>query len=197
MNKQLRKNIALVREAFIYGNNYYNARSIEKFLSGQIDGIKYVHIDRFSTVVISDLGVEEFYHSKTCRTNLVPLISYIASSLYKNLDMMAAPSKANSVFFLDKDTEFKFGDIDTMFAVGFKYAGHDVWTYVFDNKDKKYTKKFWKRLGAHRLKLIKYFKKAEESKKLKCTIDSHVAYHLRKYYNSLSPSEKLEVELDL
>ena len=42
-----------------------------------------------------------------------------------------------------------------------------------------------------------YFKKAEESKKLKCTIDSHVAYHLRKYYNSLSPSEKLEVELDL
>ena len=197
MNKQLRKNIALVRGAFIYGDNCYNARSIEKFLSGQIDGIKYVHIDRFSTVVISDLGVEEFYHSKTCRTNLVPLISYIASSLYKNLDMMTAPSKANTVFFLDKDTEIKFSDINTMFVVGFEHGAHDVLTYVFDNKDKKYTKKFWKRLGAHRLKLIKYFKKAEESKKLKCTIDSHVAYHLRKYYNALSPSEKLEVELDL
>lgn len=159
MNKQLRKNIALVRGAFIYGNNYYNARSIEKFLSGQIDGIKYVHIDRFSTVVISDLGVEEFYHSKTCRTNLVPLISYIASSLYKSLDMMTAPSKANTVFFLDKDTEIKFSDINTMFVVGFEHGAHDVLTYVFDNKDKKYTKKFWKRLGAHRLKLIKYFKK--------------------------------------
>lgn len=198
MNKQLRKNIALVRGAFIYGNNYYKTRSIEKFLSGQIDGIKYVHIDRFSTVVVSDLGLEEFYHFKTYRTNLVPLISYIVSSLYKNLDMMTAPSKANVVFFLDKDTEIKFSDINTRFAVGFEYGSHDVLTYVFDNKDKKYTKKFWKRLGAHRLKLIKYLKKVEESKKLnKYAIDSHVAHHLRKYYNSLSPSEKLEVELDL
>ena len=197
MNKQLRKDIALVRRAYILDSNY-DGRSIEKFLSGQIEGIKCVHIDRFNTVVISDLGIKEFYHFKTYTTNLVPAISYIVSSLYKNLDMMMAPSKANSVFFLDKDTEFKLGDINTMFVVGFEYAGHDVWTYVFDNKDKKYTKKFWKRLGAHRLKLIKYLKKVEESKKLnKYTIDSHVAHHLRKYYNSLSPSEKLEVELDL
>lgn len=197
MNKQLRKDIALVRRAYILESNY-DGRIIEKFLSGQIEGIKYVHIDRFNTVVISDLGMKEFYHFKTYTTNLVPAISYIVSSLYKNLDMMMAPSKANSVFFLDKDTEFKLGDINTMFVVGFEYAGHDVWTYVFDNKDKKYTKKFWKRLGAHRLKLIKYFKKVKECNKLnKYTIDSHVAHHLRKYYNSLSPSEKLEVELDL
>ena len=116
--------------------------------------------------------------------------------------MMMSPSKANKVFFLDRDTELKFcselGCIETEFAVGFECHGVDIMTYAFDDKDKKYTKKFWKRLGAHRVEIIKYFKRIEKFNMLnKHTIDSHVAYHLRKYYNFLSPSEKLEVELDL
>ena len=203
MNKQLKKDIALVKKAFINGDNDYKIRSIEKFLSGRINDIKYIYIDRYSTVVITALYTEEFYYFKAYTTNLIPAIVHVVSLFYKNLDMMMAPSKANKVFFLDKDIELKFyksglGDIETLFVVGFEYNSADTMTYVFDDKDKKYTKKFWKRLGAHRVELIKYFKRIEKFKKLnKYTIDSHVVYHLKKYYNSLSPSEKLEVELGL
>ena len=211
MNKQLRKDIALVRNAFINGYPYSDINDrivdIEKFLSGRIDDIKSVHVGKYSTFVRTTHDAKEFRYYHTYTTNLIPAIVHIVSSFYKNLDMLISPSKANKFFlnkvlFLDKDTELKFygglGDIENAFAVGFECHGVDTRTYVFDDKNKKYTKKFWKRLGAHRLEIIKYFKRIEKSNMLnKHTIDSHVAHHLRKYYNSLSPSEKLEVELDL
>lgn len=203
MNKYLKRDIELARKAFTNEDNEYKIRTIDKFLSGRIDDIKYVYIDKFSVVLITDLSTEEFYYIRTYTLNLIPAIVHIISSFYKNLDLMMAPSKTSKVFFLDKDTELKFYKsglcgIETLFTVGFEYDGADNLTYVFNNEDEKYTKKFWKKLGAHRAEIIRYVKRIEKLKKMNLySINSHVAYHLKKYYNSLSYSEKLEVELDL